>query len=105
MTTQKAAHVLLAILCLRTHLLILVDMPTAAPGWPNIYSTREVSIDTIMSGGHTVSDSYLQIGGGKASTNIGIVYVFCTISKNKYFCGFCIVESVDSISRDDPDDP
>ena len=61
---------------LKTHF-ILVDMPTTAPGWPNVYSTHEVSSDTIMSGSHTVSDSYLQIGDGKASTNIGIIYVFC----------------------------
>lgn len=64
-------------------------MPTVAPGWPNVYSTHEVSSDTTMSGSPTVSDSYLQIGDGKASTNIGIVKVFCTdiwdISKN--YCG------------------
>ena len=61
---------------MNAHYVPLADMPTVAPGWPNVYSNREVSTDTIIrfSSEHTASASHdQQIGDGKIATEIGNV--------------------------------
>ena len=52
----------------------LADMPTVAPGWPNPYSSHEMSTDTVVRSNLAADDSELQKqqkATGKATTEIG----------------------------------
>ena len=52
--------------------LSLSDLPTSAPGWPNPYSSHEVSVDPTLRGNIMAAASEQnQPPSGKATTNIG----------------------------------
>ena len=55
--------------------LFLTDMPTVAPGWPNPYSSHNVSTDTTVHGNLAADDSeQKQRTTRKVTTEIGTIF-------------------------------
>ena len=55
--------------------IFLIDMPTVAPGWPNVFNNNKVSSECIISGNLTADSSDEQLSDGKAATNIGMTFL------------------------------
>lgn len=55
--------------------LFLTDMSTVAPGWPNPYSSHDVSTDTTVHGNPAADDSeQKQLATRKVTTEIGTIF-------------------------------
>ena len=54
-----------------------VDVPTVAPGWPNVHSSNSVSTDSIMSCDQVAVNFDKELTERKVNTAIGMLSLSC----------------------------